>query len=125
MLSSIDRPRASPSSLRSSLSEADPLRGSAPGATPRLEEMPFTTTRPETTGVEPEDRAQKLGPPGADEPGDPQDLAAPDGQVGPHTGTGAPAWTAESSRTVSPGSCGTFGKISPRSRPTISADQVG
>ena len=80
-MSSIERPNASPSPLRSSLTKpealADPMTGGRPAPRDPLDPDP-----PRADRVEPEDRAQQLGPPRPDQPRDPQDLAAPDAQVG-------------------------------------------
>ena len=76
--SRIDRRRISPSSLRDSGIIATPALIDAAGCPPTG--VPRTRTCPALSGIGPVDRPGELGPAGADQPGQADDLARPQGQ---------------------------------------------
>ena len=77
MLSSIDRERASPSDLRSSLANPTPwsMRVSGRSVTPCELMHPYP---PRDDRAEPEDRPHRVGPARADQSGNTQDLTTPE-----------------------------------------------
>ena len=76
VLSRIGWASARPSSLRSSVMK--PMPALIPARGPRPTGLPSTSTVPRSNGVGAEQRAGELGPPGALEPGEADDLARAD-----------------------------------------------